>query len=216
MEDLNREILASNSMNMKSYSTYLHINKEGIIKVMSCTIPVIFKLFTMLFPVFLCFLLEENLSISVIKFNKCYLRILSETELENKNNPAYNDTLLESFFEFFKNEKISLKMRAYKKWEEMCFFEGVRYSLDGRSWERDKFQEWYDKMQKDIDSFRASTVDEYNKLKESFSKDAECSEFFIMKRKEWKKYKDSTYKLFKKYVKDCNEEWDERKNKNKK
>ncbi|CRG85294.1 Plasmodium exported protein, unknown function [Plasmodium relictum] len=208
-------------MNTKNYSTYLDINKEGITKKRICATPIFLKLFTMLFPIFLCFLLEclskqEILSIYMIKFNRDHLKILSEVELKDNNNLAHIDTLSESFFEFLKNKEISLKKRAFEKWEEMCFFENIRYSLHGRSWEKDKFQKWYDQMQKDINDFRSNAVDEYNKLKENSSTYEECSKFFSMKKKEWKKYKDSTYKLFKEYVKDCKEELDKKKNKEKK
>ncbi|CRG85144.1 Plasmodium exported protein, unknown function [Plasmodium relictum] len=207
-------------MNMKNYSTHLDLNREGITKKRICAIPILLKLFTMLYLIFLFFLLEclskqEILCIYVIKFNKDHLRILAEMELKDNDNLAHIDTLSESFFEFLKKEEISLKSRAFQKWEEMCFFEYIRCSLHGRSWEEDKFQKWYDQMQRDIDDFRANAVDEYKKLKENSSTDEECSKFFIMKKKEWTKYKDSTYKLFKKYVKDCKKEWDKKRNKKK-
>ncbi|CRG84229.1 Plasmodium exported protein, unknown function [Plasmodium relictum] len=149
----------------------------------------------------------------MIKFNKDHLRILSEIELKDNNNLAHIDTLSESFFEFLKNEEILLKTRALKKWEEICFIEGIRRSLFGRSWEEDKFQKWHNQIQKYVDDFHANVVDEYKKLKENSSTDEECSKFFSMKKKEWKKYKDSTYKLFKEYVKDYKEEWDRKQNK---
>ncbi|CRG84710.1 Plasmodium exported protein, unknown function [Plasmodium relictum] len=200
-------------MNTKNYSTYLYINNGRITKKRICSILILLKLFTILFLIFLCFLLKclcilENSSISVIKFNEDHLRMLSEMALEDRNNLEHIDTLSESFFEFLKDKEISLKKRAFKKWEEMCFLENIRYSLHGRSWEKDKFQKWYDHIQKDIDAFRTNAIDEYKKLKENSSTDKECSKFFSMKKKEWKKYKDSKYKLFKEYVKKCKKEWE--------
>ncbi|CRG84434.1 Plasmodium exported protein, unknown function [Plasmodium relictum] len=205
-DKISKGLLALSNMTTKSYCIYSCINKGRITKMRSCIISILFKIFTMLFLMLLCFLLEENLSISITKFNKDYLRMLSEKELKNMNKGAHADKLLESFFEFLKDEKTSLERRAFIKWEDMCFYNNARYSLSGRSWEENKFQKWYDKMQRDIGDFRINAIEEYNKLKDSFSTDEECSCFFKKKRKEWYEYRNNTYYLFKKYVKDCKEE----------
>ncbi|CRG85067.1 Plasmodium exported protein, unknown function [Plasmodium relictum] len=210
--DLRKFPLDSNNTTIKSYSTYLHINKGETDKKKSNMFHVCSKFFTVLFLELLCFLLgylfkEENLQNFVPKFNKDHLRVLGEKESEDVDKLIHLDEPYKKFEKSFNKHIDLLINHTSTSWEDMCYFRNVRISSYGKMWEKEKFEHWVNKTYKNATDFYGKISEEYKIFKKSHPTDKELSTFFKKKKKELYKFEGKEHERFLEYMQICIEEW---------
>ncbi|CRG85620.1 hypothetical protein PRELSG_9900700 [Plasmodium relictum] len=207
IDDLNKWLLAQNMNVTKNCSMYLCITRRGITKNKNGNISIGFKFLTILFLLLFFFLLEENVSISSIKFNKDHLRIISERNIENGNGHLQTDILLKRHNEFTRNIEKELVEHLLHKWEYLCRKYKIKYTIYGRVWEQEKFEFFLDKLHEIKNIFRI-VAQEYRKFKEEYPTDDERSKFFKNKKKELNEFKyrmknESFKNYLNKFEEDC-------------
>ncbi|CRG84192.1 Plasmodium exported protein, unknown function, partial [Plasmodium relictum] len=150
---------------------------------------------------------EENLQISVSKFNKDHLRVLAEKESKNVNNLVYLDKPFKQFEKHFIELIVSLVKSMHAFWENMCYYNDVRLSQFGRTWEQEKFNYWFDKMHKDTKNICDKISEECRVFKKSYPSDKEYPSFFKKKKKELNEFEKKQIKWFFSYIDVCEKEW---------
>ncbi|CRG84725.1 Plasmodium exported protein, unknown function [Plasmodium relictum] len=210
--DLRKYLLDSNSATIKNDYTNSYIDKGEIAKKKSCMIPINLKLFAVLFLGLLYFLLgclfkEENLQISVPKFNKDHLRTLVEKESENVNKLVYLDNRYKNFEKKFNKFIVSLIRNILNDWEDMCYNNNIRLSPFGRIWEQEKFEYMFNKILQDTKDIYDKISEEYRIFKKSYHTDKEYSTFFKEKKKDLNKFKEKNLEWISKFSDLCKKEW---------
>ncbi|CRG84890.1 Plasmodium exported protein, unknown function [Plasmodium relictum] len=216
IDDLNKWLLEPNIMVRKNYSMYLHITRRGITKNKNGNISIGFKFLTILFFILLCFLLEENLSISSIKFNKDHLRMIAERNRENENDHLQTDVLWKRYNKYIEDMERELVKYLLRKWEYLCSKYKIKYTIYGRIWEQEKFEYFLGKLQAIQDIYHI-VAQEYEKFKEGYPTDNELSNFFKNKKKELNEFKyrmknESLKDYLNNFKEDCKKYGNEKKN----
>ncbi|CRG93596.1 Plasmodium exported protein, unknown function [Plasmodium gallinaceum] len=161
-----------------------------------------------------CLFNQKSQSVSIIKFNKEYLRILAEEEAEIKYKILNFDIPYVTYYNNFNNKTDSLIQKMLSVWENSCNDLRKNFSSYEREWEVGHFDQWYNKVSDDIKSFYEKVLAEYIPLWISRPSDKECHKFFKKKEKDLSNLCKVLEEWFTKYIKKCKDEWYPSKSKN--
>ncbi|CRG85765.1 Plasmodium exported protein, unknown function [Plasmodium relictum] len=131
----------------------------------------------------------------------------------NKNKYSGINLWLCSDAAFFLIMKSSLLDYILEKWEDYCYYRPIRYTLDGKMWEEEKFKYWYDKLHKDIENMNAMILEEQEKFMEGSHTYEEFINFFKSKKMKCMKFRESIYDWSIQYLNDFKKEWKQLKDK---
>ncbi|CRG96557.1 Plasmodium exported protein, unknown function [Plasmodium gallinaceum] len=178
---------------MKNYPIYPYIHKGGTTKKKGSIVRCLFN--------------QKSQSVSIIKFNKEYLRILAEEEEEIKNKILKMDNPYGIYSIHFNIKTGALIERMLSDWQNLCNDLRKKFSSYEREWEVEHFDQWYNKISDDIKSFHEEVLAEYIPIWVSRHNDKECYKYFEKKRKELSKLCNILEEWFMKYIKKCKDEW---------